>query len=63
MPDWLLAGTDMGTHCLIVGYDHGGQVVKLLFDDTETVDYIITGKNKMDLIFVGEKQREVTRTP
>ena len=53
----------MGTHCLIVGYDHGGQVVKLLFDDTETVDYIITGKNKMDLIFVGEKQREVTRTP
>ena len=57
IPEWK---SDVGTHCLIVGYDHGGQIVKLLFDGTETVDCILTGDNKMDLIFIGEKQREVT---
>jgi len=56
LPDWK---SDVGTHCLIVGYDHSGQIVKLLFDGTETVDCILTSNNKMDLIFVGEKQREV----
>jgi AraC-like DNA-binding protein len=57
IPEW---HSDVGTYCLIVGYDHGGQIVKLLFDGTETVDCILTGNNKMDLIFVGEQQREVT---
>ncbi|MCL2773556.1 MAG: helix-turn-helix domain-containing protein [Oscillospiraceae bacterium] len=57
IPGW---HSDVGTHCLIVGYDNGGQIVKLLFDGTETVDCILTGENKIDLIFIGEKQREVT---
>ena len=62
MPDW---DSDVGTHCLIVGYDHGGQVVKLYFqgfDENQTsyIDCILSGENKMDLIFIGEKQREVT---
>jgi len=57
IPDW---NSDVGTHCLIVGYDHGGQIVKLLVGGTETIDCILTGENKMDLIFIGEKQREVT---
>lgn len=56
IPEWK---SDVGTHCLIVGYDHGGQIVKLLFDGTETVDCILTGENKMDLIFIGEQQRKV----
>lgn len=57
IPDW---HSDVGTHCLIVGYDYGGQIIKLLFEGTETVDCILTGESKMDLIFIGEKQREVT---
>ncbi|MCL2447089.1 MAG: AraC family transcriptional regulator [Oscillospiraceae bacterium] len=57
IPEW---HSDVGTYCLIVGYDHGGQIVKLLFGGTETVDCILTGNNKMDLIFIGEKRREIT---
>ena len=57
IPEW---HSDAGTYCLIVGYDNGGQIVKLLFDGTETVDCMLTGKNKMDLIFIREKRREVT---
>lgn len=57
IPEW---HSDVGTYCLIVGYDHGGQIIKLLFDGTETVDFILKGENKIDLIFIGEKQREVT---
>ena len=57
IPDW---NSDVGTHCLIVGYDHGGQTVKLLIGGNETVDCILTGENKIDLVFIGEKQREVT---
>jgi len=57
IPDW---NSDVGTHCLIVGYDHGGQLVKLLVGGFETVDCLLTGENRMDLIFIGEKQREVT---
>jgi len=57
IPGW---ESDVGTHCLIVGYDNGGQVVKLLFGGTETVDCVLAGDNKMDLIFIGEKRLEVT---
>jgi AraC-like DNA-binding protein len=57
IPEWR---SDVGTYCLIVGYDNGGQIIKLLFGGTETVDCILTGKNKMDLIFIRGKQREVT---
>jgi hypothetical protein len=68
IPDW---NSDVGTHCLIVGYNHGGHIVRLLFHDTDVnqsadanqtsyIDCILTGENKMDLIFIGEKQREVT---
>jgi len=57
IPDW---NSDVGTHCLIVGYDQGGQLVKLLVGGSETVDCLLTGENKMDLIFIGDKQREVT---
>jgi len=57
IPDW---HSDVGTYCLITGFDHGGQILKLLFDGSETVDCILTGDNKMDLIFIGKKQREVT---
>jgi len=62
MPDW---NSDVGTYCLLVGYDHGGQVVKLYFqgfDENQTshIDCVLSGENKMDLILLGEKQREVT---
>jgi hypothetical protein len=57
IPEW---HSDVGTHCLIVGYDNSGQIVKLLFFFFLTVDCVLTGENKMDLIFIGEKHREVT---
>jgi len=57
IPEWK---SDVGTYCLIVGYDNGGQIIKLLFDGTETVDCVLTGKNKMDLIFIGKKRHEVS---
>jgi len=52
--------SDVGTYCLIVGYENNGQIIKLLFGGTDPVDYDITVENKLDLIFIGEKQREVT---
>jgi len=59
IPEW---HSDVGTYCVIVGYDCGGQVVKLLLDagKTDTVDCFISGKNKMDLIFIGDKRYEIT---
>jgi hypothetical protein len=56
IPDW---NSDVGTYCLIVGFDNGGQTLKLLVGGTETVDCILTGENKIDLIFIGRKQRYV----
>ena len=59
IPGW---NADVGTHCVIVGYDCGGQVLKLILDaeSTETVDCFISGGNKTDLIFIGDRKREVT---
>jgi len=57
IPYW---NSDVGTYCLIVGYDHGGQIVKLLVGYNETIDIVLTGDNKIDLILIGKKQREVT---
>jgi len=53
--------SDVGTHCLITGYEHSGQIIKLLVGEAEeTIDCILTGKNKLDLIFIGDRQRNVT---
>lgn len=57
IPAWI---SDVGTHCLIVGYDNFAQTLKLLVHDTLTIDYEFNGENKLDLIFIGEKQREVS---
>ena len=57
MPD---GHSDVRTYGLIVGYDNEGKTAKLLFGDAKTVDCVLTGENKMDLIFVGEKRHEVT---
>jgi len=58
IPGWL---SDVGTHCLITGYDQLGQVIKLWVGESEeTIDFILTGNSKLDLIFVSEKQRDVT---
>ncbi|UVI27346.1 hypothetical protein [Paenibacillus spongiae] len=57
IPEW---ESDVGTYILIVGYENGGQTLKLLIHDTITIDYEINDENKLDLIFIGEKQREVS---
>lgn len=56
IPDWK---SDVGTYCLIIGYENDGNIVKLLVSDKETIDYEINN-NKLDLIFIGEKQRDVS---
>jgi AraC-like DNA-binding protein len=57
IPAWNL---DVGTYCLVIGYENDGDTVKLLVSDKNTIDYEINNENKIDLIFIGEKQREVT---
>ena len=57
IPAWQ---SDVGTYCLIVGYENNGQILKLLVEGTSPIDYDIAGESKIDLVFIGEKQREVT---
>ncbi|SEM62724.1 hypothetical protein [Paenibacillus sp. OV219] len=57
IPEW---ESDVGTYILIVGYENSGQTLKLLIHDTITIDYEMNDENKLDLIFIGEKQREVS---
>lgn len=57
IPAW---DSDVGTYCLIIGYEDDGRIVKLLVSDKNTIDYTIDGNNKLDLIFVGLKQKEMT---
>lgn len=44
----------------IIGYENDGNVVKLLVSDKETIDYEINNNNKLDLIFIGDKQKNVS---
>lgn len=57
IPAWK---SDVGTYCLIVGYENNGQTLKLLIYDTVTIDYEITDDNKSDLIFIGKKQHDIS---
>lgn len=64
IPEW---HSDVGTYCLIVGYDRGqlysrheGPRVKLLFEGTVSADHLLTDEDKIDFVFIGEKQREVS---
>ncbi|MDD4474450.1 MAG: GNAT family protein [Eubacteriales bacterium] len=59
IPAW---HSDVGTYCLIVGvgYENEKAVLKLLVGGTVPINYDLTGEDKIDLIFIGEKQREVT---
>lgn len=52
--------SDVGTHCLVVGYDCGGQILKLLVGGTDIIDYKLDSGCRLDLVFTGEKQRDVT---
>lgn len=58
IPAWK---SDVGTHCLIVGYHPEKNTLELLVSGTEPIEYEMTGENKLDLIFIGEKRREVSR--
>ena len=57
IPAW---NSDVGTYCLIIGYENDGKVVKLRVCNSGVIDYEINDDFKLDLVFVGEKQREVT---
>lgn len=59
IPAW---HSDVGTYCLIVGvgYENEKVALKLLVGGTVPINYELTGKDKIDLIFIGEKQCEVT---
>lgn len=55
VPGW---NSDVGTHCLAVGYD--GATLKLLVGGTDIVDYMLDENAKLALVFIGEKLRDVT---
>jgi hypothetical protein len=57
VPGW---ESDVGTHCLIVGYDDDGKTLLVLVEGNTPIKYDASGTIKMDWIFVGEKRREVT---
>lgn len=57
IPAW---DSDVGTYCLIVGYENDGSIVKLLVCDKTTIDCEIDDNSKLDLIFIGSKQRDVS---
>ena len=52
--------SDVGSYCLIVGYENEGKLVKLLIEGTKTIDYSIVENNKLDLVFIGEKKYDVS---
>jgi len=56
IPKW---NSDVGTHCLIVGYDNDIGMLELLVGGTTPIRYSLTDNNKLDLVFIGEKQRQV----
>jgi len=59
IPAW---NSDVGTYCLIVGvgYENEKIVLKLLVGGTVPISYELTGDDKIDLIFIGKKQRDVS---
>jgi AraC-like DNA-binding protein len=58
IPAW---ESDVGTYCLIIGYENDGQTVSLLVSGKMTVDYEINSESRIDLIFAGAKQCDVSR--
>lgn len=54
IPGW---ESDVGTYCLVVGYDDGGRTLKL--NGTDTLDCPLDG-GCLDLVFPGERQHEVS---
>jgi len=56
IPAW---HSDVGTYCLIIGYENDGQVLKLLVCNSGVVYYEVSNDFKLDLVFVEGKQREV----
>lgn len=52
--------SDVGTYCLVVGYEDGGKTLKLLTGGTDIIDYKLSIENKLDFIFIGKRQRNVS---
>ena len=57
IPGW---NSDVGTHCLIVGYEDDGAALLLLLEGDAPVRYDTSGYIDMNWLFAGEKLREVT---
>ena len=57
VPGWK---SDVGTYPLVVGYKNKGQTLRLHIDGKTIIDYELHGGSRLDLVFVGEKQRDVT---
>ncbi|MDR0286698.1 MAG: hypothetical protein LBI03_03175 [Clostridiales bacterium] len=59
IPAW---NSDVGTYCLIVGvsYENEKIVLKLLVGGTVPINYELTDNDRMDLVFIGKKQRNVS---
>ena len=57
IPGWK---SDVGTYPLVIGYENGGQILKMIVCNSGTIDYEMNEKCKLDLVFIGERKREVS---
>ena len=57
IPGWK---SDVGTYPLVVGYKNRGRTLRLQVDGKTIIDYEMHAGSKLDLVFIGEKQRDVT---
>ena len=57
IPGW---ESDVGTYPLVIGYKNRGQTLRLHVDGKTIIDYTLHENSKLDMIFIGEKKRDVT---
>lgn len=50
---------DVGTHCLVVGYENHGKQINLWGCGDKMIHYGINDNSKIDLIFIGENRRQI----
>lgn len=52
--------SDVGTHCLLVGYENDGKLLNLWGCGEKIIHYEINDNSNIELIFIGENQRNIS---
>lgn len=56
VPNWK---SDVGTYCLIVGYQNDGWQLDLLLYDTVTIEYDMSAEAKLELVFTEKNEDDI----